>query len=305
MSTAQLNEALSSNYLLAEISFRSWSGTKTDKEASQEVIAAKNAVKGAGRFVKDLMAGAAAELEEVRAISNEMRNYVIERTLPWSTNEEGVKRGGRLLASAVAMTFLQGLEEIKARRDIAILNLARVWPQRVQQALINLGTLADATQYPNAVDIPALFSVNVSIVPLPSVQDFSRLNVPAALADALGQRHQQHAEVQVKVAMDTLRERFTDELERFERQMSKHSSGEKTKLYASLVSNMEGLVNLARSMNITGNPRLAQLADRIESKLLQFPIETYKNDTVRAAVAAADAKELLAQAAVDDVFSQI
>lgn len=305
MSTAQLNDALTSNYLLASLSLRSWSGKRTDKSASDEVIASKQAVRNAGVFVKNLMASAQNELDEVHRLGTAIRNYVYTKTLPWSASQDGARRGERLLPSSQAMDFLAGLNQVKQEYDAAVIELARVWDQRVLEAQRNLGALADPTQYPSSVDLPKLFSVTVDLAPIPAVADFTRLNVPAALADALGQRHQEQAELQVRVAMDDLRERFASELGRFETQMSKHGAGEKTRLYDTLITNMQGLCELARSMNITGNAKLTELADRIEDKLLRLPIEMYRHDMTRAKAAAAEASELQALAAVDDVWSQI
>ena len=64
--TSQLNDALAANYMLVDLDVKSWSGNKTDREASSELIAAKGATKDSGRFVKYLFASADAELQEVR-----------------------------------------------------------------------------------------------------------------------------------------------------------------------------------------------------------------------------------------------
>lgn len=303
--TQQLNEALASNYLLADIQLRSWSGKKTDKIASEEITATKGAVKGAAKVVKDLLASADVELEGVRSRGTAIRNFVYSKTLPWTTTSDGAKRGQRLLPSAETMGFLKELNTRIAEYKTAVDTLTQVWAQRVLQAQANLGTMADPLEYPDASALQSLFACSVDLQPIPVVADFTRLNVPAALADALGARHQHQAELQVKNAMDELRQRFMDELERFEKQMAKQGSGEKTRLYESLVTNMQGLVAMARNMNITGNPKLAELADRIEAKLLQHPVDVYKNDVTKAQVAAAEAKELQMAAAVDDVWSQI
>ena len=304
MSNTQLNEALASNYLLADIQLRSWSGKRTDKGATEELIASKNAAKDSGAFVKNLMASARDELDQVHRCGTAIRNFVYARTLSWSAAQDGARRGARLLPSAQAMEFLQDLHEIKQTYDGAVQELIKVWPVRVAQAQANLGALADATEYPDAGSLGNLFSVQVDLLPIPTVTDFSRLSVPAPLAEALGARFETQAQLSVQNAMDDLRSRFIDELQRFEKQMAKHGSGEKTRLYETLLTNMQGLVNMARSMNITGNPKLTELADKIESKLLQLPIDAYKEDQARAAVAAAEAKDLQMEAAVDEVWAQ-
>lgn len=305
MSVEQLGQALASNYVLVNLEMRKPGFRKADKEASDEVTTNKQAIRGAARVNTNILAGADHEVEEIKRLQGALYTYVMRETLPWSTAEEGRKHGYRLLATAKAMNFIRDTSELKKHCDDAVLALQRVWPQRVAQAKQNLQGL-DKHEYADAADIPALFGIRVDVQPIAAVHDFSRLTLPAELADALAAQHQARAETQVRVAMDDLRGRFTEELERFATQLGKKASGEKgAKLFDTLITNMQGLVGMARSMNVTNNPKLEELANRIEARLLQLPLEAYKEDTAKAAVAASDAKELQTIAAIDDVWEQL
>jgi len=167
----------------------------------------------------------------------------------------------------------------------------------------NLGALADSTDYPSAAQLPSMFSVSVDLKPIPAISDYKRLSVPAELQEALGERHQVAAQVQVQNAMNDLRDRFIEELTRIDRQMSKVANGEKTRLYDSLVTNMQLLVDMAGSMNLTGNPKLQELVARIEQKILAKPVQAYKDDPHSAAVLAADSRALAVDAAIEDVWN--
>jgi hypothetical protein len=302
MSNQDLSEALSSNYMLVSLSIRTWSGKRTDKDATSEVISNKNAAKDSGSFVKKLLASADEELRDVLAESNAMRSFLYANTLPWSLSTEGAKRGERLVPTANAMTFLRDVAEIKKRYDAAVLNLQSVWDARVTQAITNLGGLANPSDYPPAHDLPALFSVQVDIRPVSAVNDFTRLSVPAALQTALASRMASQMETQMKNAMEDLRERLLEELNRIATQLGKVGAGEKTKLYETLITNTQNLVALARNMNLSGSQKLIELADKIEAKLLSHPIEVYKQDVTRAATAAQEAKALIDEATADGVF---
>lgn len=300
--TAEINEALASNYLLCDLQIRSWAGRSTDKEATKEVIEQKGAAKDAGRFNKNLMASARAELDAVHKHGAALRHFFYNKTLPWTTSGEGVQRGSRIIASIAAMDFLQEYKGFKKEYDESVKALVAVWDTRVAQAMTNLGQLADSTEYPAAADLPKKFAVTIDMTPIPAQQDFKRLNVPAALATALGNRHKTVAAQQVQNAMEELRDRMLVELERIHTQMSKHANGEKTRLYESLITNMQGLVQMAKNMNLTNNPKLTELAERIELKLLAFPVQVYKDDPKKAAVLADSARELATEAAMEDVF---
>lgn len=291
----QLGDALSANYMLVDLQLRSWSGKRTDRGASDELLAQKQATKDGGAFVKNLLASAGQELKEVHTMGNALRTFVYNSTLPWSSSD-GSKRGERMISTKKAMTFLNDLASLKREYDRAVVSLVTVWDQRVAEAVTNLGALGNPGEYPSAAGLPAMFAVSVDLKPIPAVSDFSRLNVPAELADALGQRHAADAETRVANAMGDLRDRFIAELERIERQLSKHGREEKTRLHDSLAGNMQSLVEMAKFMNITGNERLDDLVARIEQTLFR-PVEAYRNSPSLAAQVAEEAKALAVEAA--------
>lgn len=299
---ADLNDALAANYLLCDLQIRSWSGRATDKDATAEVIENKQAAKDSGAFMKNLMASAGAELKTVHQQGAALRHFVYTKTLPWCSNGEGVKRGARLLATSASMEFLQEFKGLKKQYDDAVKALVAVWDLRVGQAMRNLGQLARASDYPTATELPKMFAVSIDMEPPHAMADFTRLNVPAVLATALGNRHMAVAQQQVTNAMNEMRDRILEELTRIHTQMSKHAAGEKTRLYETLITNMQGLVQMARNMNLTNNPKLVELAEKIELKLLAHPITVYKDDRVKAQVMADSARELATEAAMEDVF---
>lgn len=299
---SNIGDLLSANYMLVDMQLRSWSGKRTDRSASDELIVSKAATKDSGAFVKNLLASAGTELKEVHTMGNALRTFVYNNTLPWSSSA-GAKRGERVLATVKALTFLSDLNAMKKEYDRSVLSLVAVWPARVQEAMTNLGQLANVDDYPSAGHLPAMFSVSVDLKPIPAVGDYSRLNVPAELANALGELHQKNAQVQVQNAMRDLRDRIIEELQRIERQMNKVAVGEKTRLYDSLVTNMQTLVDMAKSMNLTTNPKLDELVAKIEMGVLHQPVAAYKDNQTEAAILASTAKDLALEAAVDEIWS--
>jgi hypothetical protein len=288
--------------MLVDMQLRSWSGKRTDRGASDELIAAKSAVRDSGAFVKNLLASAGKELKEVHTMGNALRTFVYNNTLPWSASD-GAKRGERVLATTKALTFLADLNSLKKEYDRAVLNLVNVWPQRVAEAMQNLGSLANSTDYPDSASLASMFSVSVDLKPIPAVSDFSRLNVPAELATALGQRHELAAQTQVANAMADLKQRFVDELTRIDKQMSKVANSEKTRLYDTLITNMQTLVDMAEHMNLTNNPAMDELVAKIKAKVTARPVEAYKDNVALAANLAADAKQLAVEAAEDAIWN--
>jgi hypothetical protein len=299
--SSDLGAALSSNYLLVDVQIHSWSGKKTDQEASSELLVSKQATRDGGAFVKNLLASANAELKAVQTHQGALRRFVYERTLPWSTSA-GLKRGDRILATTATMQFLTDLKPYIQDTRNAVKDLQTVWQQRVAQAMCNLGTLADASDYPDASTLPELFGVSVDLKPLPAITDFGRLNVPGDLAARLGQRYEQRAQEQFKVAMGDLRDRFIAELERMHGQLAKHASGEKTRLHESMATNLQMLVDLAHSMDLGNNPQFTELVAIIEHELLRTPVGALKQDLRRAGEVADAAKTIAVKAAEEAIW---
>ena len=301
----QLNAALAGNYLLVLPEIRSWSGSKTDREASDEMLALKGASRDAGKFVGYLLASSDTELKAVQNKAAAVRAFVYARTLPWSGVSDGAKRGPRLLAAVNSLDFLSELNKLKQEYDAAVQSLVAVWPQRVVSAIQARGALAAAEDYPDATEIAGYFGIHIDIRPVPAISDFTRLNVPAELAEALGAHLASQAETQLNGAMDDLKGRILAELQRVAAQLGKAGRQEKTRLYDTLVSNMQTLVTLARSMNVTGNPALNELADRIDIELLSRPVEAYRNSPTLAAETADAAQKIAVAAAIDDIWKAV
>lgn len=298
----QLNDALAANYILVSMSLRSWSGKRKDTLASSELITSKAAAPDSGAFVKNLLASANTELKKVHQMGNALRQFVYAKTLPWFAGAEGIQRGERLLASTASMDFLRDLKGIKVEYDQAVAELVVAWPTRVAQAMTNLGQLANLSDYPDAADLPEMFSMTVDLRPVPSVHDFNRLNVPSQLATALGNRHMDQAKIQVENAMKELRDRIVVELDRISTQLGKHARGEKTRLYDSLVTNMQSIVGLARSMNVMQNPKLEELTQKIENQLLSNKVDQFRSSVSLSETVAKQASELAVEAAMEELW---
>ena len=297
-----LNDALASNYMLVRISFRSWGGERINHKITDEVVASKHATADAGKFRMKLLASADAEMKAVKAEIVALRSFVYSRTLPWTLNDEGAKKGARLIATAEAMQFLADTNARKKNHDAAVLALQSVWDERVEQAIVNLGEMGqtvDRSIYPTAAEIPDLFSVAIELHPMPAVADFKRLTIPAPLAEALGQRLANQTKLQVNNAMTDLRDRLVEEVQRMATQLGKAGAGEKTKLYESMLTNTQALCELARSMNLTGSERFNELVDKIERDLLRYPIDMLREDKATAAMVSESAKQVLGE--IEDV----
>lgn len=284
--TLDINESLKSNYMLVVLSISKWNATKPDKALAIEVGANHGASPEAVRVTKRIMSGADTELKEVDRALNSIRTYVYSVSLPWSSSDDGAKRGPRLVPTAKSLEVIKHLSHLQGEFQTAMTALKAVYGQRVTEAMANQGTLADPTLYPKVEELDSMFSVRMDLEPVPTVGDFSRMTLPAEVATALGNRMGKRQSKVVENAMHDLTTRITAAVQNMAKQLHKHASGEKTRLYASLVDNVRVLLDLLVTSNLTDDPKLAGLADDMKS-LVTHDIKTLK-DNAGTAKAVAD-----------------
>lgn len=278
MDHKELNEALASNYMLLQVAIGTGPSVRTNKVVTEEVIHAKEAKHGAAKVL--LVLDNHPTIKAMKARYAAVRTLQNTLALPWSGKE-------RIISTASTMNVLKELSDVikeaDAYRDSVV---APEWENIKKEVIDGQGKMADEDMLPNKEALKHKYYARVMVRPMPSVSDFSRLNVPAPVADALASRMTKQAEAALGEAVDELNSRLLKEVERMATQLSKQASGVKTKLYDSLVTNIERLVPLLRDMNVRKDPKLDDLANRIEAELLQNRVDVYRNNqTVAAAVA--------------------
>ena len=302
--TPNLGDLLSSNYLLASLSVRIWSGRKTDKAATQELLADKGAVSNAASVVKSLLAGNDTKLKEVTAAFTRIRTFFYENSSPWTTSSIGAMKGDRLISTAASITFLGDFANLKKNADTILIEFLGEYDAAVQNAAVSLGALYDATQYPTQAAVATLFGANMELRPVPESADFDRLtNVPADLAKGLKDLYERSTTQQMNNALSDVQDRLLTELERMDTQLSKVAVGEKTRLFKSMTGNLKHLVGMARSLNFVDNPEIEAIADTIENHLLQYEVEMYKDNASLAKANAGIARGIIKRASADGVWS--
>lgn len=298
-----IGEVLANNYMLAKLNVRIWSGKKTDKAASAELLANKGAVANAAAVIKLLLAGNDAKLKETTAAYTRIRSFFYEATVPWTTASIGAMKGDRLISTVKSITFLSDFAKLKNEAKAILNEFLNEYDNAVHASAISLGALYDASQYPHKGEIATLFGAEMSLNPLPAATDFDRLtNIPAELMTGLKGLYERNMEAQMDNALSDVQKRLLGELERMDTQLSKVAAGEKTRLFKSMTSNLKHLVDMARSLNFTNNEDITGIADTIEQHLLQYEVDHYKDNAALARANAGIAKGLIARCNSDDIW---
>lgn len=287
----EIAEALASNFVLIDLTVRKWSGKSVDRKATEDTLAANHSVSGAGKFIKTAMAGADKELRQCSADFDAVRTYLYQHSLPYSPSA-GMNKGPRLVSTVQSMDVLKGINDRVAVATASINELLNVYDARRLEAMSNLGRLANAGDYPTGDVLRTMFGIHVDVLPVPSTGDFSRTSIPADIAQALGQRMAKQQGAVMQAAITDLRKRVLTEVKRIATQLGKYGDGEKTRLYETLTSNIQGLVPLLIDSNVSGNTEIAELAQGIKEALCTHDIKAIKHSPALAAKIARKAETI-------------
>lgn len=298
-------EGLAANYMQGELKIQQYSGTKTNKEISDEITKLHGASADAGRFVQKLFAGASEELNDAQRAYSRLRTWWYANSLPWVSGGEGAsKRGPRLIATVDVMDKLTEFKELHDAAKVARQRFQDALPQARAKAAVSLGTIYNEDDYPTPDSIRYLFSATFNVTPLPAITDYSRLSIPPALAEGLSKQYEKIADARVTEAMNDLSERTLKALDTMVTSLGKVAADTKTpdakgrqrgpRLYQSMLDNLKHMTGMLRSMNLTNDGVMLAIADDIEGKLLKYELDQFKGNPTLAATVQKEAEQIQA-----------
>lgn len=298
-----LNDSLAANYMLVTLKISRWSASKRDKALGNEVAGQKGAAQDSVAATKKIMTGADTELSAVNTALNAIRTHLYDNSLPWSGDVSGDKKGPRIVPTRKSMDLIKELGVMQKDFEKSMRAFKKVYAQRVDTAMTNLGKLADRSLYPSEAEIDELFSVSIDMIPVPAVSGFGGMNIPSELALALGKRMEKQQSKIVENATAALQERVLDAVTNLSNQLHKSADGESTRLFESLSGNLKPLVDLIDAASLSKDKRLTGIKDSL-SELSKVDIKKLKKaspEAKRAVAKKADGviKKVTAKPTVD------
>jgi len=289
--TPTARSAISEKAMIAAVNITAWSGRKLDRQVTDEVNRDHGASADAGRYNKALLSRDA--LAEINKVAGEARDDHYARTAPWFDN------GSRILSAKGYLAYAAAMQKHKAKFDAAVASFSAGYSAYVDAAKARLNGMFKAEDYPDPSEIAARFSFGYSIMPMPDADDF-RVDVGEAAAEAIRADIKARTDKAIGDAMGDVFKRVCDKVGHMATKLAETRENDKgDKLAAifrdSLVENVRELAALLPSLNITNDPLLASVADRMTA-LCRYDAEALRDDaSARAEIAKA------AAAIVDDV----
>jgi len=261
---------LSDRALLVHLNLSQWAGKKLDKKASLE-IARLNGVADnvhAGNFNKTLLP-TCNELGQVHQEGALIRKEFYRNTLPW-----GIE-GTFILPSANYLSFMTEYRGKKGKWEQLTIKLFSVYEQAVQDAERLLPGLFKASDYPTLEELKAKFSMELTILPVPTAGDFR-----VELADDEYNSIREDIEARVAACSQAAIKDVWDRLYAKVEWLNGRLADPNTTFHDSTYREAQEVVGMLQRLNFTDDPRLEELRQKAEQQLFNCHPESLRNDPV-------------------------
>lgn len=267
---------IGSNAMLVDLNISMWTGRKMDKKVSEEIDASKSTKARAGNYHKKLLAGS-DKLEKVQKIATAVRTWNYQHTLPWSDG------GSRLLPMKSFFDYKATLNNFENQYNEAVDEFLEEYPQLVSGSAFTLGELFDRSEYPTADDLRSKFRFKYVFCPVPDAGDF-RIDVEESAKSELEQQYKSYYEEKLGSAMKDAWDRLHDTLTHMSSRLD-YTDENKKLFHATTITNATDLCGLLTSLNITNDPKLEAMRQKLEKALVGIDADTIReSEAIRSSV---------------------
>lgn len=256
MTVANVTQGINASAMLIDLRISQWTARKLDKRATAQATRDAGAEDGSGSFYKTLVNS--EYLDQIKKLTTKIRTYHYQMTLPWSD------AGPRVLPADAYLEYQQQMQTYKSEFEQTVDAFLQDYPAARQEARRILGSLFDDEDYPPTEVVAEKFRMGYSVLPIPAADDF-RVSLAGDEVDAIKQEINQHNEALLAKTMQEVYERILKVAESFVDRL-----GTEDKIFRnSLVENARTLRDLLPKFNLTQDPKLEELAEKMD-KLCEY-----------------------------------
>lgn len=262
--------SISSSAVLVSLNISCWPATKLDRQVTDAVTTNANANPNAGKFMKNLFAGTSLR-KDIEKKAAACRAMHLKMTLPWAD------KGDRLLTTALFMDYKSWLNGAEREYEQLCQNFFNAYPQLLQDAPSNLGSMYDADDYPELTDVMSRFGFRYKFTPLPDSGDF-RLDIPNADLQELKNSYESDFGNRLQEAMREPWDRLHKLLKATSDKLTDKDGDEdsKKRYHETLITNAQELCALLTKLNVTQDPKLEEARRQLEQTMLGADIEAVR-----------------------------
>lgn len=281
--------SLSDRAMLVDLSISRWQGRKKDTMLTQELADSKGSDVEWGSVTKKLVAKEA--LAKLVTIEGAAREEHRRRTLPWGEKDE------RILLHDGYFDYTEALRAFQDQWDPAVKEFIKDFTRFRNEAKVMSPNFRDA-DYPSADELADRFGFRLKVRPLPDAKDF-RVGLGDAEVARIRRAIQEDLDEVVDAAMLDIAKRVQEVVGHMAERLRLYRVGPdgkvEHKFLDSLTANVWELVQVLRTLNITGGTAIPELVDDITADLLPYSPAELRTDPAKRAETAEKAEAILAR----------
>lgn len=268
---------LNDRALLLTLKISQWAGRKHDKQVTKQVASQHAADTSVGRFNKVLLP-ATGHLEDVHAMTSRIRQMVYQNTMAWGSQD-----GTRLLPVGNYLAFTTEFRKLVAERETMVERFLQAYPRLREEAKLFLPNgLYKEEDYPDVETLRGKFECSLEMSPVPT-DDF-RVQLGDHELDAIKADVAARTQAAMDQAMREVWQRLYDRVKHMSDKLqaiddtSDKEGKAKARLHESTIENIRELCELLPRLNITGDPDLEAMRQRVADSLGSVETEALKAD---------------------------
>lgn len=254
--------SLSDKALLVNLSISQWSAKKLDHKAMLTVEKEYNVNRDAGNYTKKLLPKT-KELEDIQAKVSAIRVAFYKNTLPWFTD------GSRIISAKHYLDFMNEFRKMKGDFEFLVDEFISKYASLRDNAKQSLGGLFDDTEYPEIELLRAKFDCNLTVMPVPSKDDF-RVEMSESEIENFEKTLK---EVESKIYEDIWGRLFNV----VEKAASKLSQPDAV-FRDSLIENIHEVCALLPKLNVNDNPELEIMRKNVEILVSKIDVNAVRDN---------------------------
>lgn len=261
---------LSQVAILINFSRSGWAAAKVDQDISDEIAAAKDADPEMGHYYRRLL-----PKEALKGIKNALQAAYVEhltRTMAWGDSHQ------RLLGNKGILAYEDAMQRHQERVEAERLALGARYAELVDEAERRAGKMFNRDEYLSAEEVMAKFGFRYRKQTVPDVNDFERLGVSPATVERLQAEYAEDREQAVIQVRQEMAKKVVAVVKRMSERLHGYTGGREGSFKATLVENIEDLADLLPGLNVTGDPAVDELADRLRRDLCSVEPQVLRTD---------------------------
>ena len=244
--------------ILVSLRIGGWRATVYDQQVSAEIARLHNAHPDAGRYTKALLPKEV--LQPLRHCESMARKAHYLLTLPWD------QRGYRLLPILLYEEYREQLDNCKEARVQERQKLLARYEGQLEAAAVRLGSMFDPAEYLSVSDLERRLVMDYTFIPVPDESHFV-----ADLAEEEAQRIRADLQAQLALqlhgAMQDLYQRLQEAVSQCQDRLTVDPDGSGRVFRDTMVARLRELSQVIPKLNITEDPRLAEMCGQIQQAL--------------------------------------